>query len=100
MKEKIGTFTAEEKADWEKRNWLEWKMINGEKRYFSRAVSNLGLIKSFHYQRAGRDSLEADDPEIIYRKKHTQSIIIASENKTRSGNSREFDNKLHDNSKS
>jgi transglutaminase-like putative cysteine protease len=79
LKEKIGTFTAEEKADWEKRNWLEWKMLNGEKRYFSRAVSNLGLIENFHYQRAKRDSLEAGDPEIIFRKKHTQSIIIASE---------------------
>jgi len=81
LKEKIGTFTAEEKADWEKKNWLEWKMINGEKRYFNRAVSNLGLTKSFHLQRAQRDSLEASDPEMIYRKKHTQLIIKESENK-------------------
>ena len=82
LKEKIGTFTAEEKAGWEKRNWLEWKMINGEKKYFSRAVSNLGLIKSFHYQRAERDSLEAGDPEMINRKKHTQSIIKASDKRS------------------
>ncbi len=80
LKEKIGTFTAEEKADWEKKNWLEWKMINGEKRYFSRAVSNLSLIMSFYQERSRRDSLDAADPEIVYRKKHTQSIITASEN--------------------
>lgn len=79
LKEKIGEFSPEEKAEWEKQNWLEWKMINGEKRYFSRAVSNLCLIRSFHQDRSGRDSMEAADPEIVYRKKHTQSIINASE---------------------
>jgi hypothetical protein len=78
LKEKIGAFTAEEKADWENRNWLEWKMINGEKRYFSRAVSNLNLIMRFHNQKTQRDSVEARDPEIISRKSHTQEIIKAS----------------------
>lgn len=78
LKEKIGTFTLEEKANWENRNWLEWKMINGEKRYFSRAVSNLNLIMSFHNQRVQRDSIEARDPENISRKSHTQEIIKAS----------------------
>ncbi len=80
LKEKIGAFNAEEKADWEKKNWLEWKLIGGDKRYFSRAVSNLRLIRSFHNQRAKRDSLEAADPEMIFRKKHTRSIISASVN--------------------
>ena len=81
LKGKIGAFNAEEKADWEKKNWLEWKLIGGEKRYFSRAVSNLQLIRSFHNQRAQRDSLEAADPEMIFRKKHTLAIINASEKK-------------------
>ena len=80
LKGKIGAFNAEEKADWEKKNWLEWKLIGGEKRYFSRAVSNLQLIRSFHNQRAQRDSLEAADPEMIFRKKHTRGIINASVN--------------------
>ena len=81
LKEKIGAFNAEEIAEWEKKNWLEWKLIGGEKRYFSRAVSNLQLIRSFHNQRAQRDSLEAADPEMIFRKKHTLAIINASEKK-------------------
>ena len=80
LKERIGAFTSEEKANWEKRNWLEFKIINGEKRYFSRAVTNLDLIQRFHNQRAQRDSLEAGDQEMIYRKQHTQSIIKASVN--------------------
>lgn len=77
--EKIGNFTQEEKAEWEKKNWLEWRIIEGEKRYFSRAVSNLKLLKSFYQSRAERDTLEASDPEIINRKKQTQLIINASE---------------------
>lgn len=80
LKERYGIFTADEKTEWEKNNWLEWKMINGEKRYFSRATSNLDLIRSFYLERSRKDSLEAADPEITYRKKHTQSIIKASEN--------------------
>jgi len=80
LKDRFGAFTPDEKKEWEKNSWLEWKMINGEKRYFSRAASNLGLIRSFYLERSRRDSLEAADPEIIYRKKHTQSIIKASEN--------------------
>ena len=81
LKEKLGNFTSEVKAEWEKKNWLESKIINGEKRYFSRTVSNLMLLKSFFCNRTERDSLEAVDPEIIYRKKHTQSIIKASVSK-------------------
>jgi hypothetical protein len=82
LHEKIGAFNAEEKANWEKTNWLECRIINGEKRYFSRAVSNLDLIKSFNLNRTERDSIDATDPEMIYRKKHTQSIIKESGNKT------------------
>jgi hypothetical protein len=26
-----GTFTAEEKLEWEKKGWLEWRIIDGEK---------------------------------------------------------------------
>jgi transglutaminase-like putative cysteine protease len=80
LKERFGVFTAYEKAEWEKKNWLEWKIIDEEKRYFSRAASNLGLIRSFYMERSHRDSLDAADPEIVYRKKHTQSIIKTSEN--------------------
>ncbi len=83
LKERYGAFTSGERKEWEKNNWLEWKIINGEKKYFSRAASNLGLIRSFYLERSRKDSLEAADPEIIYRKNHIQSIIKASENGTK-----------------
>jgi len=78
LRKSNGEYSQAEKEMWEKNNWLECRIIDGEKRYFNRAVSNLNLIKSFHLERALRDSLEAEDPGIIFRNKHTQSIIDAS----------------------
>ena len=75
-------FSPDDKTLWENLNWLEWRMINGEKRYFYRAATNLLLIKGFHLQRAMRDSLLANDPQILFRKHHTDSIINMSVNST------------------
>ncbi len=83
LKERISDFSALDKEFWESKGWLEWKTLNGEKRYFNRAVSNLILLKSFYLQRELRDSLDAKDPEIAFRKKHTQSILKESQNEAR-----------------
>ncbi len=76
--ESIGEYLPREKEMWEQQNWLEYRMIDGDKKYFNRAVSNLDLIKSFHQERELRDSIRADDPGIVFRKNHTQSIIDSS----------------------
>jgi hypothetical protein len=73
-----GSFSAEERELWEKMNWLEWRTINGEKRYFNRAVSNLILIKAFNLNKALRDSNIARDKHMIFRKNHTENIIKES----------------------
>jgi Transglutaminase-like superfamily len=62
---------------WEAAGWLEYRLINGEKRYFSRAASNLMLLKNFHLERATADSTAAHDPELVFRKTHTERIISA-----------------------
>jgi hypothetical protein len=54
-------------------------MINGEKRYFNRAASNLNLIRHFNYQREYYDSLDSREPEMVQRRIHTQAVIKASE---------------------
>src|SRR5665811_2443274 len=41
-------FSSTEKSAWEDKGWLEWRMIDGEKKYFNRTVSNLLLIKKFY----------------------------------------------------
>ncbi|MDT8400987.1 MAG: transglutaminase-like domain-containing protein [Bacteroidales bacterium] len=80
LKESIGDYSPREKEMWEERKWLECRMIDGQKRYFKRAASNFNLLKSFSLERAARDSLLAEDPGIIFRKNHTQSLIDASGN--------------------
>jgi transglutaminase-like putative cysteine protease len=79
LKENAVDFTTEEKTIWEKKNWLECRIINGEKRYFNMADSNLNLIRHFKYQREYYDSLDSREPEMAHRRIHTQSVIKASE---------------------
>ncbi len=75
LRERTGPFTSEEKAFWDKNGWLEWKIIDGEKRYFRRSAGNLDLIKKFRQNRSLYDSLEAADPDLIFRRTHTKEII-------------------------
>jgi hypothetical protein len=79
MEKRIGIYTPEEQKTWEDNGWLESRIIDGEKRYFNRAVSNLVLVKNFNLDRAKRDSAISKDPYIIWRKSHTENIIKASE---------------------
>ena len=62
-------------AAWERRKWIEWKMIDGRKMYFDRAASNLRLLRRF-YEEPEKESIEtAADPEMTARLKHTGEII-------------------------
>jgi transglutaminase-like putative cysteine protease len=72
-------FSKEKMKEWEENGWLEYRLIDGEKRYFNRAASNLALLSKFHLNRQERDSAIASDKVMISRKSHTQSIIKASE---------------------
>jgi hypothetical protein len=74
-----GPYTAEEKMDWEKRGWLEWRTIDGEKKYFNRAASNLVLLKKFHQIQNKEISKTVEDPEKIFRLKHTEEALNLSE---------------------
>jgi len=77
----IGKITPEEKTAWEENGWLEWRMIDGEKKYFKRAVSNLLLIKKFREQKEVRLREIANEPEMIFRLHHTEQVLKSSENK-------------------
>jgi len=78
LKDKVGEFTPEEIKSWEKQNWIDVRTINGERRYFKRAASNLRLIKNFNLQRAYYDSLNSKSAESIQRHANIGSIIEAS----------------------
>ncbi|MDR2887129.1 MAG: transglutaminase domain-containing protein [Bacteroidales bacterium] len=76
----FGKFSDEEKMEWEKKKWLEYRIIDGEKRYFNRAASNLSLLKMFYEDKSGRKKAAADDSIKIYRLNHTEKVIEASRN--------------------
>lgn len=74
----IDEYSNEELSLWEEKNWLEYRIIDGKKMYFNRAVSNLELLKGFHLQRAARDTLEAGKELALFLKKHSRSVINES----------------------
>ena len=78
----LGPVSNEDKLKWEKEGWLEWRMIDGEKKYFNRAASNLGLLIMFHEQKQKRLLEIADEPEMIFRLDHTEKIIKTSKNQS------------------
>jgi len=55
-------------------------MIDSEKKYFKRAVSNLMLIKKFHEQKEVRLREIANEPDMIFRLHHTEQVVKSSEN--------------------
>src|SRR5512133_780466 len=74
-----GPFTSEEKSGWEEKGWLECRTVDGEKKYFNRAASNLVLLRKFH-QRQNQDITKtADDPEKTFRLKHTGEVVRLSD---------------------
>ena len=79
LKEITGSFSQKEKREWEGRNWLEWRMINGQRKYFKRAVSNLRLIRNFHSGKAYYDSVSSLEPDIITQRLNTESILKESD---------------------
>jgi hypothetical protein len=77
-----GPTTNEERSTWEKRGWLEFRMIDGEKRYFKRAASNLLLIKKFHEHKDESLRELAKEPGMTFRLKHTGEILKSSDNQS------------------
>jgi hypothetical protein len=78
----LGSFTPEEKSEWERKGWLEWRLIDGKKMYFQRASSNLILIKKFYEQKEERLRQIAEDPDMALRLSHTEAVYKAAGNKS------------------
>jgi hypothetical protein len=74
----VGPFSMEEKAAWEEKGWLEYRVIDGKKMYFKRAASNLNLIRKFHDEKGKWLRETAEDPELVFRLKHTSEVYKRS----------------------
>ncbi|MEN8121226.1 MAG: transglutaminase domain-containing protein [Bacteroidota bacterium] len=67
--ESLGQYSIDDKKKWEDNKLLEYRIINGEKRYFSRAVSNL--------LRLNKESVDTviESARDIFCRKHTLKVI-------------------------
>jgi hypothetical protein len=75
-----GPVSPWEKSVWEKKGWLELKLIDGEKKYFNRSASNLMLIKKFYKQKVEMLRETSNDPDRALRLNHTEQVFKSSGN--------------------
>ena len=80
LKKEFGSYSQNDKKLWEKNNWLEYGVIDGEKRYFKRAVSNLKLILASHQSQVPGAKGLITDQLSLFRLKHSHDVIAASAN--------------------
>jgi len=76
----MGEFSPGEKLTWEKQKLLEYRMINGEKRYFKRAATNLKLLLT-HQQNKGIPFTALEPGETaLFRIKDAREAVERSDN--------------------
>jgi len=78
VERRTGNHTDKDLIKWEEKGWLESRIIDGEKRYFNRAVSNMVLLRLFHEDKAGWLKGNELDPVNRFRLKHTENILIST----------------------
>jgi hypothetical protein len=71
----IGIVSPQDRSEWEKNGWLEWRMIDGQKKYFNRAAKNLVLLKKFHDKNTASHTEIENTPEMKFRLKHTKEVL-------------------------
>jgi hypothetical protein len=83
IEKRIGSYTEEDKISWEEKGWLEYRMINGSKRFFRRTVSNLVLMKKFYEDHNLWLKETAEDEEMVFRLKHTSEVFSLCRNNSK-----------------
>jgi transglutaminase-like putative cysteine protease len=78
LESRIAGASVNTREEWERKGWLEYRMIDNEKKYFNRAASNLVLIKNFYENKGKALQKGTVDPEIAFRLKHDGEVIEAS----------------------
>jgi len=78
LKKEFGDYSQDERVIWEKNNWLEYRIINGEKRYFKRAVSNLKLILKNRQSKQMESQSFITDKLSLFCLEHSRNVIAQS----------------------
>ncbi len=76
----MGPVTALQRSDWEKDGTIEWRMIDGTKKYFKRAARNLLLLNKFRAHKDERFLEISNEPEMVFRLKHVEQAYKYSDN--------------------
>jgi len=76
LKKEVGNYTLSERELWERNNWLESRVIDGEKQYFKRAVSNLILI--LKSKQPARKCEQILDSQSRFCLEHSRRVIMAA----------------------
>jgi hypothetical protein len=79
IEKSIGPVTPMQRSNWEKNGMIEWRMIDGSKRYFKRAVRNLVLLKKFRENKEERLVELSGKPDIVFRLKHVEDVFKYSD---------------------
>lgn len=69
LQKRMGAYSKEEKQKWEEAGQLEFRLINGQKRYFKRAVANLLILQS------DRVSGLIEEPLSRFCLSHTKQVL-------------------------
>jgi hypothetical protein len=75
IEKRLGPFMEADKLRWEEKGWLEYRITDGKKMFFRRAVSNLILLKKFYEDHELWLKANAEDPDMVLRLKHTSEVI-------------------------
>lgn len=78
LQKEFGEYSKDDRATWEKNNWLEYRTIDGEKRYFKRAVSNLKLILQSRQSKQIESQSFVTDKLSLFCLEHSQKVIAES----------------------
>jgi DNA-directed RNA polymerase subunit H (RpoH/RPB5) len=80
FKSQLGdSVTAANISEWDKKGWIEYRTIDGEKKYFKRAASNMFLLKKFYENKKMNTDYNETDPEKISRLQHTTMALNAAD---------------------
>jgi transglutaminase-like putative cysteine protease len=69
------TVTPENLSEWDKKGWIEYRTIDGEKKYFNRAASNMFLLKKFYEKNTTTQDNTESSQEKISLLQHTTEAL-------------------------
>jgi transglutaminase-like putative cysteine protease len=74
LRTRYGSFTLDEKKQWEQKDWLEYRIIDGQKRYFDHSVSNLKLRMN-QFNDSANNRVAPLDSGHLFQIKHITTVV-------------------------